>query len=386
MQYNGTSYAVVRVQKFQSGSVKGIEIHDRRKKDGISHTNKDIDWSVSDKNYDLHYPTNQNFAKAVKERISQLNLKKAVRKDAVVMAQVLVTSDNKFFKKLTEQEQKQFFKDSYAFLVERYGAENVISATVHLDETTPHLHFNFVPVTADGRLSAKSILTRQSITRQHTDFYRQVGKKYDLQRGELGSDGKHLETAELKLKTLQSEIENKEHDLKSLNAEIESKKEILYKSSEELYPPEVKLKGFVKKTVTMTKELWEQRNELIDSKIKMLDASIKLNDSVNALHQEPTVSKLKSEIDDLKQQSKELRISRNDYQRYYNASREREDKLELKLRGVSVAITKTLNNLERYYPNIKAEFSTVYDKILEKQLIESRAEIKYFDFDNDMEL
>lgn len=48
------SYGVVRVQKMTAGSVKGIEIHDRREKDGVSHTNKDIDWERTKQNYDFH--------------------------------------------------------------------------------------------------------------------------------------------------------------------------------------------------------------------------------------------------------------------------------------------------------------------------------------------
>ncbi len=195
------SYGIVRVQKMSGGSVKGIEIHDRREKDGGSHTNKDIDWARVELNYDLCEKQNENFNRAVKERITELNLSKAVRKDAVVMAQVLVTSEHNFFEGLSKEHQEQFFKDSYNFLINRYGKENVISATVHLDETTPHMHFNFVPVTADGRLSAKSVLTRQSLIEQQTAFYEQVGKAYGLERGIQGGKKTHLETAQLKERT-----------------------------------------------------------------------------------------------------------------------------------------------------------------------------------------
>lgn len=195
------SYGIVRVQKFSAGSIKGIEIHDRREKDRISHTNKDINWSKTGLNYDLHPQQNTNFQKAIKLRIGQLNLPKAVRKDAVVMAQVLVTSDHYFFMDKSPEQIRGFFSDCYDFLVERYGKENIISAVVHMDETTPHMHFNFVPVTSDGRLSAKSILTRQSLIEQQTAFYEKVGKKYGLLRGMEGSKEKHLEIAELKKQT-----------------------------------------------------------------------------------------------------------------------------------------------------------------------------------------
>lgn len=209
---------MVRVQKFTAGSVGGIQIHDRREKDH-SNTNPDINWSMTGGNYDLCQAQNENFRQAANERIAQLNLPKAVRKDAIVMAQVLVTSDSEFFTKLHEYKPEfwdssstyqvyavpdnkaEFFQDAYNFLAERYGKENVISATVHLDERTPHMHFNFVPVTADGRLSAKDVLTKATLTEQQDAFHEQVGKQYGLDRGEPKGSGKrrkHLETSEYK--------------------------------------------------------------------------------------------------------------------------------------------------------------------------------------------
>lgn len=210
-----------------SGSVKGIQIHDKREKEGISHTNKDIDWDRTKLNYDLHPAQNSNFNSAVKRRIEQLSLKKAVRKDAVVMAQVLVTSDNDFFKGLSSDQQKQFFKDSYDFLADRYGKENIISATVHLDEQTPHMHFNFVPVTDDGRLSAKSVLNRQALIEQQDDFVSAVGKKYGLQRGVRSDERReHLETAEYKLKTTLQQTEKAEQQLEKLQGKIMKEQEV----------------------------------------------------------------------------------------------------------------------------------------------------------------
>lgn len=217
------SYGVVRVQKMTSGSVKGIEIHDKRKKD-VSHTNSDIDWSKSQNNYDLHTDQNSNFNQAVKKRIDSLELSRAVRKDAVVMAQVLVTSDKAFFDGMSEHQQKEFFKDSYDFLAKRYGLENIVSAVVHLDERTPHMHFNFVPVTEDKRLSAKSVLTKSALTEQQTAFYNQVGIKYGLERGVQGGKKKHLEIAELKKQTAYGEIEQLESKIKALTEQLESLK------------------------------------------------------------------------------------------------------------------------------------------------------------------
>lgn len=209
------SYGIVRIQKFTKGSVKGIEIHDRREKltDETSHTNPDIDWDRSHLNYDLHPDQNQNFYQAVKNRINQLDLSRAVRKDAIVMAQVLVTSDHDFFECLTDDEQKKFFEDSYLFLADRYGMENIVSATVHLDEKTPHMHINMVPVTDDGRLSAKSVFTRASLINLQDRFHEQVGQEFGLDRGERGGKKKHLSVIDYKIATAAGELEQTEQSL-----------------------------------------------------------------------------------------------------------------------------------------------------------------------------
>ena len=70
--------------------------------------------------------------------------------------------------------------------MDKYGYENMLSAIVHVDETTPHLHLNFVPIN-DGRLSSKSLFDRQKLAELQTELWEQVGKKYGLQRGKENS-------------------------------------------------------------------------------------------------------------------------------------------------------------------------------------------------------
>lgn len=240
------SVGIVRVQKFGKGSVKGVEIHDQREKEGISHTNPDIDWGRSHENYDLCPAQNRNYYQAVKERIEQLHLPRAVRKDAVVMAQVLVTSDHDFFEGLTPEQTQQFFRDSYDFLANRYGQENMISAMVHMDERTPHMHVNFVPVTSDGKLSAKRLLTRQALIEQQTAFQNAVGVHYGLQRGktreeriEQGVERKHMVTPEYKayakqLQALQQKVEKTREEAMKLQQEVKQGKSELQEYQERL--------------------------------------------------------------------------------------------------------------------------------------------------------
>ena len=105
------------------------------------------------------------------------------------MCSFVVGSDRKFFGGLSPSEQRQFFVDCTRFFAERYGEGNIISAVVHMDETTPHLHLNLIPI-AGGRLCAKKLFDRKALTALQTDLHREVGAKWNLQRGKEGSQAK----------------------------------------------------------------------------------------------------------------------------------------------------------------------------------------------------
>lgn len=207
------SYGIIRIQKFTSGSVRGIDIHDNRKKE-FSHTNQDIDFSQSENNYNFKQ-ISDSFYNLVQSRIKELNLPKAVRKDAIVMSQALITSDKYFFDGLSNKQHHDFFKCAYEFIENRYGKENIISATVHLDEKTPHMHVNFVPVTSDGRLCAKDLLNKKEFQSLQNSAYTEVFKSFGLKRGEIREDKrKHLTTEELKIKTSSKRLDEIKTELK----------------------------------------------------------------------------------------------------------------------------------------------------------------------------
>lgn len=110
-------------------------------------------------------------------------------------------SDGEFFKDTRAGEQHAFFEDCTRFFADKYGYENILSAIVHVDETTPHLHLNFVPIN-DGRLSSKSLFDRQKLLELQTELWEQVGKKYGLQRGKENSQATHITASEHKAKVI----------------------------------------------------------------------------------------------------------------------------------------------------------------------------------------
>lgn len=192
---NKVGYAVVHMMKIKSGAVGGIQSHNNREHE--PKTNPDVDMSRSEDNYDL-IPCD-NYKRSIKEKLSNLvESSRAIRKDAVVVCNFIVTSDNETMDALGADRQREFFRDSVKWFSDRYGADRVLNATVHMDETTPHLHIGVMPITQDGRLSAKAIFTKTEMKAIQTEFARDVGEKYGLERGVEGSERTHLSEARFK--------------------------------------------------------------------------------------------------------------------------------------------------------------------------------------------
>lgn len=192
---NKVGYAVVHMMKIKSGAVGGIQSHNNREHE--PKTNPDVDMSRSEDNYDLI--SCDNYKRSIKEKLSNLvESSRAVRKDAVVVCNFIVTSDNETMNALGADRQREFFEDSVKWFSDRYGADRVLNATVHMDETTPHLHIGVMPITQDGRLSAKAIFTKTEMKAIQTEFAHDVGEKYGLERGVEGSERTHLSEARFK--------------------------------------------------------------------------------------------------------------------------------------------------------------------------------------------
>ncbi len=138
-----------------------------------------------------------SYTEFINKRIDELDLPTKPRKDAVLMASFVIGSDGEFFKGLSREQQEDFFADCTRYFADKYGEDNIISAVVHNDETTPHLHLNLMPIKG-GRLCCKDLFNRTELTKLQTDFHEAVGKHWGLERGREGGPKKHLSTAEYK--------------------------------------------------------------------------------------------------------------------------------------------------------------------------------------------
>lgn len=185
---------VARMVKMKAGNLGGIQRHNQRETD--NHSNEDIDTERSYLNYDLVNESPVKYNEHIREIIdSQKVSNRAVRKDAVLVDEWIITSEKSFFEGIN---QREFFQSAVDYFSDRCGSQNIAYATVHLDETTPHMHLGIVPMT-EGRLSSKAVFNRQSLKeiQEELPIYL-LNQGFDIERGLRGSERQHLSVPEYK--------------------------------------------------------------------------------------------------------------------------------------------------------------------------------------------
>ena len=196
------SYAIIRNEKLTRAQAMGAYKHNERKTK--NHSNKNIDSSKTELNYYLK----KNELSYIKEfdRIKEkYNLKGQIRSNSNIMCEMVFTSDQKFFDEIGYKESQRYFKESYDFICKYkdLGEQNIISAVVHMDEDTPHMHLLFIPVVQTTDKQGNKIDKVCS-----RDFWRGKNSYRDLQNAyfkHISEKGFKLERGEL------VEVTNREH-------------------------------------------------------------------------------------------------------------------------------------------------------------------------------
>lgn len=211
------AYAILRFAKHKGGASKALSAHHERTKE-VYASNPDIDAERTKQNFHLVTPR-WSYEQEIRHRIRMAGCR--VRKDSVKFVDTLVTVSPEFAR-VHEAEMPEYFTRAFDFLKERVGEENIISAVVHMDEKTPHLHLCFVPLTKDKRLSAKEILgNKKSMIRWQDDFYACMAERWpELERGTPAVETKrrHLTPQWYKKVTaMDAELEEIETALNGIN-------------------------------------------------------------------------------------------------------------------------------------------------------------------------
>ena len=179
-------YAILRFAKYKGPEISHIESHNERTKEKYA-SNPDIDTSRSHLNFHLVSPERKYRAEAEKQ-IAAAGCR--TRSDSVRVVEALVTASPEFFKGKKKAEIKTYFTVALDFIQKHQSKDTIISAVVHMDEKTPHMHLCFIPLTEDKRLSAKEIVgNKKKLTWWQDEFWKHmVGKYPDLERGESASE------------------------------------------------------------------------------------------------------------------------------------------------------------------------------------------------------
>ena len=179
-------YAILRFAKYKGPEIGHIESHNERTKEKYA-SNPDIDTSRSHLNFHLVSPERKYRAEAEKQ-IAEAGCR--TRSDSVRVVEALVTASPEFFKGKKKAEVRAYFTEALNFIEKYQAKDTIISAVVHKDEKTPHMHLCFVSLTEDKRLSAKEIVgNKKKLTWWQDEFWKHMVKKYpDLERGESASE------------------------------------------------------------------------------------------------------------------------------------------------------------------------------------------------------
>lgn len=222
-------------QKYTKGSVGHMFGHYDRSKEVnvVCPVNSVLNFNLAEKDQ------SKNQLEFLHQRLSEIKVHN--RKDINVMVDWVVTIPQTLNNKGLENEEK-FFKETYNFLNNRYGKENVISAYVHYDEVTPHMHYAFVPVAKDlkkggYKLSAKEVITREDLRTFHKDLSDHMEHVFGQDIGILNEATKegNKSIEELKRGTAQEELQNivlKTQEIASQAQKLQKSMEVAEKKKE----------------------------------------------------------------------------------------------------------------------------------------------------------
>ena len=317
-------YYMAHLKKNTRGSVNGLSIHFERKTD--NHSNEEIDVSRSYLNQDL-MQDNSDMISRFDERLENVYCMK--REDVKALGTWVVTLPDEL-KNEKQNNQNKFFEETKEFLDKRYGKENVVCAVVHYDETTPHLHYAFIPVTFDEKkqrekVSAKEVLNRKDLQTFHDDLDKHLKEKLPFyEKGILNDKTLPFENVEQvkkyndELKKLTEEKQKEITELKKVKQEFQHKKETLkgkvrdidyvYRINNNFEDFERKLKRttFGKRIISEEdlKKLGNTFNSLESKAIKQTRINDKLKEKFEKTERD--YKQVKSRRDELIQENEEL--------------------------------------------------------------------------------
>ena len=334
------SYAIIRNEKLTRAQAMGAYKHNERKTK--NHSNKNIDSSRTELNYYLK----KNELSYIKEfdRIKKkYNLKGQIRSNSNIICEMVFTSDQKFFDEIGYEESKRYFTESYIFICnyKNLGKQNIISAVVHMDEDTPHMHLLFIPVVHTTDKQGNKI---DKVCCR--DFWRGKNSYRDLQNAyfkHISEKGFKLERGEL------VEVTNREHysiqEYKKIT-NYENTKELLKNIKLEL-PETPDIKDFKKLMLNRDEKI---ENEVIKPKDDLIN---KLYNENISLHKE------------LSKQANTINIA-TEYEKKHTQILEDNVNLQFKCKKLEKTLENKEKELKQQFEDETYKIDYQYQKIINK--------------------
>ncbi len=361
---------MAHVEKYNMSAVGHMLQHYSRESNA---SNINIDPARTQFNYNLAPPhPDQTDYEYLKERLGQVKVQN--RKDVNLICSWVVTAP----KDLPKDEEPAFFEAVYEFLEGKYGKENTVSAWVHQDETTPHIHYCFCPVVKSinkktqqpiEKVSAKEVLTRTELQNFHPDLQahveRALGHEVAVLNGATKEGNRAIaelrrESASERLQKAEQEAQNilaeakaqvgpAKAEYEALKAYIDSSKKLIKPINEK----QIKTKGLLHKTqvVEVPFEEWEARS-MRSNELKALEqARLRLDNEVRKL-----------EATDFVRDLNNLQYLYSNLEQEARALKERNQKLELVCGDMLLQKDKFFQHLKEQLPQpAVAELMKLWD-------------------------
>ena len=390
------SYAIIRNEKLTRVQAMGAYKHNERKT--RNHSNKNINSTKTELNYYLK-KNELSYIKEFDKIKEKYDLKGQIRSNSNIMCEMVFTSDQKFFDKIGYEESKRYFEESYKFICEykNLGEQNIISAVVHMDEDTPHMHLLFIPVihTTDkqgnkiDKVCCRDFWKGKNSYRdlQNAYFKHISGKGFKLERGEL------------------VEVTNREHysvqEYKRIT-NFENTKELLNSIKLEL-PETPDIKDFQKIMLNRDEKI---KNKIIKPKDELIKKLYNENISLyKELSKQTTIidksEKFEKEKFKLETENRNLRFNLNMFQQevektakaidveYENKIKDLETKYKSKIDNLEYENSKLNKIIDKFKTNLKKFMKWICNKFsypCEDDLIRDFNEETYSNIDFEQQL
>ena len=289
------SYAIIRNTNYKMKNLAGIYRHNERK--NTNYSNKEINRQNSKLNYSIKAPYS-TYEKIFKDIRKNHDLKGMIKKVSNVMCEFIITSDKGFFESIGEEETKRYFQTAYKFVAnyKNLGEDFIVSAKVHNDESTPHMHIVFIPVVhknKNGNEISKIACSeywkgKDSYKKLQDSFYSYMTKSgFNLERGNK-EENEHIpieklkkitnyEVQEMFKETTHHEQEKTTNDIEIIRADY---KRIINKFNT-LANRYTRIKNIVDETINKAEKVQEENFELRQENQRLKIENSRLKDYID---------------------------------------------------------------------------------------------------------